>query len=161
MHLTVRRCVLCATVSLAALAAAPAWAQQSSVSEVVVTASPIAGDPDRFATIVDRVGRDDVLANGGASLADALRLTPGVAGTGFAAGASRPVIRGMDSQRVRVVENGLSASDVSDVGPDHGVPLDPLAADCAADGQWSFLYVAAPLKVVNGSGAPVNPMVIK
>lgn len=39
--------------------------------------------------------------------------------------------------------------------------LDPLAEDCAADGQWSFLYVAAPLKVVNGTGAPVNPVVIK
>jgi kynurenine formamidase len=39
--------------------------------------------------------------------------------------------------------------------------LDPLAEDCAKDGQWSFLYVAAPLKVVNGSGAPVNPVVIK
>lgn len=39
--------------------------------------------------------------------------------------------------------------------------LDPLAEDCAEDGQWSFLYVAAPLKVVNGSGAPVNPVVVK
>lgn len=38
---------------------------------------------------------------------------------------------------------------------------DALAADCAADGQWSFLYVAAPLKVVDGSGAPVNPVIIK
>jgi len=34
----------------------------------------------------------------------------------------------MDAQRVKVVENGLSSSDVSDVGPDHGVPIDPLAA---------------------------------
>ncbi|MHA6766975.1 cyclase family protein [Sphingobium ummariense] len=39
--------------------------------------------------------------------------------------------------------------------------LDELADDCAADGQWAFLYVAAPLKVVGGSGAPVNPVVIK
>ncbi|MEX3996470.1 cyclase family protein [Paraburkholderia sp. EG286A] len=39
--------------------------------------------------------------------------------------------------------------------------LAPLAADCANDAQWSFLYTAAPLKVVNGSGAPVNPVVIK
>jgi len=38
---------------------------------------------------------------------------------------------------------------------------DALADDCAADGQWSFLYVAAPLKVVDGSGAPVNPVIIK
>lgn len=39
--------------------------------------------------------------------------------------------------------------------------LDDLAADCAADGQYTFLYVAAPLKIVNGAGAPVNPVVIK
>lgn len=39
--------------------------------------------------------------------------------------------------------------------------LDKLAEDCASDGQWSFLFVGAPLKVVSGSGAPVNPVVIK
>jgi kynurenine formamidase len=39
--------------------------------------------------------------------------------------------------------------------------LDDLAADCAADGQYDFLYAAAPLKVVNGTGAPVNPLAIK
>jgi iron complex outermembrane receptor protein len=130
------RISLVSTAMVAALAATGAatgaHAQQSqhqaTVGELVVTASPIAGDPDRFATIVDHVSRDEVLSNGGASIADALRDAPGVAGTGFAAGASRPVIRGMDAQRVRVVENGLSSSDVSDVGPDHGVPIDPLSA---------------------------------
>jgi kynurenine formamidase len=39
--------------------------------------------------------------------------------------------------------------------------LDPLAADCAEDGQWTFLYVAAPLKVYGGTGSPVNPIVVK
>lgn len=39
--------------------------------------------------------------------------------------------------------------------------LDDLAADCSADDQYEFLYAAAPLKVVNGSGAPVNPIAIK
>lgn len=39
--------------------------------------------------------------------------------------------------------------------------LSKLADDCAADGQWDCLYVAAPLKVVGGSGAPVNPVAIK
>jgi iron complex outermembrane receptor protein len=34
----------------------------------------------------------------------------------------------MDAERVKMVENGLSSSDVSDVGPDHGVPIDPLSA---------------------------------
>ena len=39
--------------------------------------------------------------------------------------------------------------------------LDDLADDCAADGQYTFLYTAAPLKVVAGTGSPVNPVVIK
>ena len=39
--------------------------------------------------------------------------------------------------------------------------LDPLAADCATDGQYAFLYAAAPLKVADGTGAPVNPIVVK
>jgi kynurenine formamidase len=39
--------------------------------------------------------------------------------------------------------------------------LDDLADACAADGRWSFLYVAAPLKVVHGTGAPVNPVAIR
>ena len=41
------------------------------------------------------------------------------------------------------------------------IALDDLAADCAEDGQYTFLYTAAPLKVVEGTGAPVNPIVIK
>ena len=39
--------------------------------------------------------------------------------------------------------------------------LDDLAADSADDGQYSFLLVAAPLKVEQGTGSPVNPVAIK
>jgi kynurenine formamidase len=39
--------------------------------------------------------------------------------------------------------------------------LDDLADACAADGRWAFLYAAAPLKVVGGTGAPVNPIAIR
>lgn len=39
--------------------------------------------------------------------------------------------------------------------------LEDLAAACAADGRWTFLYTAAPLKVVGASGAPVNPIAIR
>ena len=39
--------------------------------------------------------------------------------------------------------------------------LELLAEDCADDGQYEFLYAAAPLKVAKGSGSPVNPLVIK
>ncbi len=39
--------------------------------------------------------------------------------------------------------------------------FEKLAEDCAADGQWDFLYAAAPLKVSEATGAPVNVLAIK
>jgi len=48
---------------------------------------------------------------------------------------------------------GITLTEIAD--------LEQLAADCAEDGRYEFLYVAAPLKVAKGSGAPVNPVAIK
>jgi hypothetical protein len=39
--------------------------------------------------------------------------------------------------------------------------LDALAADCAGDGVWEFLFSAPPLKVVGGIGSPLNPLAVK
>ena len=39
--------------------------------------------------------------------------------------------------------------------------LEKLAASCAEDNQYTFLYAAAPLKVAQASGSPVNPLAIK
>jgi kynurenine formamidase len=39
--------------------------------------------------------------------------------------------------------------------------LGDLAADCADDGQYEFLYAAAPMHVTGGTGGPVNPVAIK
>ena len=107
----------------AALAADPS----APIETVVVSASPITPE-DKLATIVETVDRDEILRAGGANLADALANTPGVTGSSFASGASRPVIRGFDANRVRTLEDGIGSFDVADVGPDHGVPIDPLSA---------------------------------
>lgn len=115
-------------ISLSALAAEAGPDHAAELETVVVTASPI-GDADRLATIAGSVSRDQLLRHGAATLADALSGVPGVTSSGFAAGAGRPVIRGMDANRVRVLEGGIGSFDVSDVGPDHGVPIDPFAAE--------------------------------
>ncbi len=39
--------------------------------------------------------------------------------------------------------------------------LEELAADCAADGQYDFMYVVSPLKIHGGTGSPINPLAIK
>ena len=118
-----------ATVALssAVYAADPAQNADNTIQEIIITASPIAHEADKFATIVNSVDRSQILQQGGAQLADALANTPGVTGTSFAGGANRPVIRGFDANRVRVLENGIGDFDVSDIGPDHGVPIDPLS----------------------------------
>lgn len=114
----------------AALLPAGAYAEDAEAppSDIVVTATPYAVDRNATPSIVAKVDRETILRNGGASISDALADVPGIAATGFAAGASRPIIRGMDATRVRILEDGSSSSDVSDIGPDHGIPIDPLAA---------------------------------
>src|SRR5262245_46802322 len=127
-----RKALLGATTALGSLCisaqAVSADTQNNPTQTVVVTASPLPQDPDYLATLVEQVSRDKILRSGGANLADALADVPGVTGSSFASGASRPVIRGFDANRVRTLEDGIGTFDVSDVGPDHGVPVDPLSA---------------------------------
>src|SRR5712692_555986 len=52
---------------------------------------------------------------------------PGATSAGLAPGAARPILRGLADFRVRIQENGVGSGDVSDLGQDHGVPIDPLA----------------------------------
>ena len=39
--------------------------------------------------------------------------------------------------------------------------LDDLAADCAADGNYAFLFAAPPLPITGAVGSPINPLAIK
>jgi iron complex outermembrane receptor protein len=121
-------CLSCALLTVPSVRAADTDESASAPAQtVVVTASPIT-EQDKLATLVESVSRDEILRSGGANLADALAHTPGVSGTSFAAGASRPVIRGFDANRVRILESGIGSFDVSELGPDHGIPIDPLSA---------------------------------
>lgn len=61
------------------------------------------------------------------TLGDVMFTQPGITSSTFAPGASRPIIRGLDSFRVRVQEDGIDSMDVSTLGEDHAVPIDPLS----------------------------------
>lgn len=83
---------------------------------------------DQFATVTV-VTNEELRRSPGATLGDVLFAKPGVTGSTFAPGAaSRPIVRGLDNYRVRIQENGVSNSGVSELGEDHAVPLDPVAA---------------------------------
>ena len=83
---------------------------------------------DQFATVTV-VTNEELRRSPGATLGDVLFARPGVTGSSFAPGAaSRPIVRGLDNYRVRIQENGVGASGVSELGEDHAVPVDPIGA---------------------------------
>ena len=60
------------------------------------------------------------------TLGESLAGEPGIHATHFGAGASRPIIRGMDGPRIGVLANGVELHDASTISPDHAVTADPL-----------------------------------
>ncbi|WP_277964159.1 TonB-dependent receptor, partial [Pseudomonas sp. RIT-To-2] len=60
------------------------------------------------------------------SLGETLNGQPGVSSSYFGPGASRPIIRGQDGDRIRLLQNGVGALDASSLSYDHAVPLDPV-----------------------------------
>lgn len=63
------------------------------------------------------------------TLGETLNALPGVSSTYFGPNASRPIIRGMDGDRVRVLSNGGAALDASALSFDHAVAVDPIAVE--------------------------------
>jgi iron complex outermembrane recepter protein len=85
-------------------------------------------DDEPFVPVTVLTG-DEIDAAPAPNIADILAQRPGIAATTFAPGASRPIIRGLDTYRVRVQENGIGTHDVAALSEDHAVPIDPFAAD--------------------------------
>ena len=85
--------------------------------------SPFNQPPASLTTITS----SQIQASPAQSFGNLFFTLPGATSAGLAPGASRPVLRGLDDFRVRVQENGIGSMDVSDLGQDHGVPIDPLS----------------------------------
>ena len=79
------------------------------------------------------------------TLGDTLATQPGIGGSGFTAGASRPVIRGQADNRVRVLNNGTEVFDVSNISPDHAPSVSTLLSQ-------SIEVVRGPATILYGSG---------
>src|SRR5207302_8945512 len=84
---------------------------------------------DQFATVTV-VPNAELRRTSSTTLGALLFSKPGITGSSFAPGASsRPIIRGLDVNRVGIVENGVGGTGASDLGEDHFVPIDPLTSN--------------------------------
>lgn len=99
------------------------------LDELVVSASPLSS---RRSDLYQPASALAGLALGKAarsSLGETLAGEPGVSSTYFGPGSSRPLIRGLGGDRVRILDNGVGSGDVSNLGPDHAVALEPVSAE--------------------------------
>jgi iron complex outermembrane receptor protein len=122
-----------AVVTLGVLGAGPALAQAAvpgggaSLQEVTVTGNPL-GATDLIAPAAQYSGAG-LLLRSQTTLGETLDGTPGVSSTYFGPNASRPVIRGLDGDRIRILGNGGATLDASGLSYDHAVTADPLTIE--------------------------------
>ena len=100
---------------------------KDAAQKIIVTGNPLRLDDAAAPTSV--LSGEQLAMRRGASLGDTLGELPGVAATYFGPNANRPVIRGQDGERVRVLANSGASMDVSTLSFDHAVPMDPLAVE--------------------------------
>ena len=98
-----------------------------SLDKVVVTGNPLKSQV--LAQPSDSLSGDQLVLTRAANLGDTLQGLPGVAATNFGPNASRPSIRGLDGDRVRILSNSGASVDASNLSFDHGVAIDPLVID--------------------------------
>lgn len=94
-----------------------------------VTANPLGSAMDELVPPVSVLNGRELMRQQESTLGETLNGTPGVHSSYFGPNASRPVIRGLDGDRIRLMQNGIGMIDASSLSPDHAVPLDPLAVE--------------------------------
>jgi iron complex outermembrane receptor protein len=140
MSTTLLFAAVVAAQPVAAVDTAPAE-EAGGATAVGDTAAPHADEPQDVVVTGVRRNREDVLGGitvlSAESLAREVRPTigetlasqPGVSATSFGPNASRPIIRGLGGERIRVLTDGIGSLDVSSSSADHAVAINPLTAD--------------------------------
>ena len=129
-HYLHRPTPLALALMLAFAAPASALAQQAStLPAVTVSASALSLGSDDMSTPVTVLEGDELVRVREATLGETLAGQPGIHSSHFGAGASRPIIRGMDGPRVKVLSDGAEIQDASTISPDHAVAAEPMLAE--------------------------------
>ncbi len=108
------------------------WAEQTTnidLPTISVTGNPLGLASDALVIPVSILSGRELSLKRESTLGDTLNGIPGVAATHFGPNASRPVIRGLDAERVRIMQNGVGVLDASSLSFDHAVTIDPLVIE--------------------------------
>ena len=117
-----------------------------SLPPVTVSASGLQLGANEMTTPTAVLEGDELVLRREATLGETLGSEPGITSSHFGAGASRPIIRGMDGPRVKVLSDGAELHDASTISPDHAVASEPLLAT-------QIEVLRGPSALVYGGGA--------
>lgn len=119
------------TLSIFSVLAPAAFANTESSSTQLETiqlqAHPLVQTAADFA-VADHVIDQKTLAERSTTIGDAMSDELGVYSNQYGSGSSRPVIRGQDGPRVKVLQHASETADVSTLSPDHAITVDPILA---------------------------------
>ncbi len=96
--------------------------------EIIVTA-PFVRDRFSLTTAASVLEGAALLRARAPSIGETLARLPGVSSSFFGPIASRPILRGQDAERVRILTDGIGSFDVSNTSADHAVAINPLLVD--------------------------------
>jgi iron complex outermembrane receptor protein len=124
-----------------AFAENPADPAPMTLDETIVTA-PLARTLFEQAQPVSILKGDRLLLTLQPTLGETLSRTPGVRSTYYGPAASRPIIRGQDGDRIRILQNGSNTIDASATSVDHAVSFDPVSVESieVVRGPATLLY---------------------
>lgn len=112
------------------------------LSPMIVSAGASPREQADLAQATSLLTGDELTRRQAATLGETLSGLPGVSSTYFGPGASRPIIRGLGGDRVRILENSVGTLDASVLSPDHAVSIEPFLVERVevVRGPASLLY---------------------
>ena len=117
-----------------------------TIPTTAVTGNPLGVGSDQMVIPISILSGRELSLKRENTLAETLNSIPGVSNSSFGPSVGRPMVRGMDSDRIKILQNGVNNLDASNLSFDHGVSIDPLIIE-------QIDVIRGPATLLYGGGA--------
>jgi iron complex outermembrane recepter protein len=138
--------ITCALFFMVTFPAVAADKGTLTIPTTAVTGNPLGVGSDQMVVPISILNGRELSLKRENTLAETLNSIPGVSNSSFGPSVGRPMIRGMDSDRVKILQNGINNLDASNLSSDHGVSIDPLIIE-------QIDVIRGPATLLYGGGA--------